>query len=61
VGRSKLAITTVHSFIQNGKTMTSETTHLLWLESPTSLVVETTRSAVMGGPASTTKTMYKRN
>jgi hypothetical protein len=66
---SKLVITTLHRFktSQSGKTprsgdmMTSKTTQVLSLESPMSLVVETTRSAVMGGQPSTTKTMYKKN
>jgi hypothetical protein len=59
---SKLVITTVHSFkaSQSGETMTSETRHVLSLESPTDLMVETTRSAVMGGPPSTTKTVYRK-
>jgi hypothetical protein len=68
---NKLVITTTHTFVtsqsgkaepsQGGKTMTSETTRVLSLESPVSLVVETTRSAVMGGQPSTTKTTYKKN
>jgi hypothetical protein len=59
---SALAITTTHSFINplNGQPMTSETRQVLSLESPTSLVIETTRSAVMGGKASTTKTTYNK-
>ncbi len=60
---SKLVITTSHSFktSQGSETMTSETRQVLSLESPASLVVETTRSAVMGGQPSTTKTMYRKN
>jgi hypothetical protein len=60
---SKLFIRTVHSFKdpQSGAAMTSETKQVLSLESPTSLVVETTRSAALGGPPSTTKTMYRKN
>lgn len=59
---SSLVITTVHTFKnpQNGETNTSETRQTLLLESPASLVVESTRSGVMGGRASTTKTMYKK-
>ncbi len=58
-----LAITTTHMFLnpQNGKTMTSETTQLLSLESPISLVIETTRSAVLGGTSSTTRTSHRKN
>jgi hypothetical protein len=40
--------------------MTSETTHVLWLESPASLVIETTRGGVMGGPPSTTRSVYRK-
>ena len=60
---SRLVITTTHSFkvTQDGETMTSETRHVLSLESPASLVVETTRGAVMGGQPSTTKTVYRKN
>lgn len=60
---SRLVITTTHSFkvTQDGEAMTSETRHVLSLESPASLVVETTRGAVMGGQPSTTKTVYRKN
>ena len=60
---SKVVITTLHTFKtpQSGETMTSEITQVLSLESPASLVVDTTRSAVMGGQPTTTKTMYKKN
>jgi len=59
---SKLVITTSHSFkaSQDGETMTSETRQVLSHESPALLVVETTRSAVRGGQASTTKTAYRK-
>jgi hypothetical protein len=65
---SKLVITTVHSFKasrggetgETGEIMTSETRHVLSLESPALLTVETIRSAVMGGQPSTTKTSYRR-
>jgi hypothetical protein len=59
----RLAITTIHRFVnpRNGQELTSETRHLLSLESPTSLVIETTRGAVMGGHSSSTKTTYKKN
>lgn len=58
-----LAITTTHSFInpQNGQTMTSDITQRLSLESPSSLVVQATRSAVLGGTSSTTRTTYRKN
>lgn len=57
-----LVITTAHSFLnpQNGQTMTSETRQALSLESATSLVIETTRSAVMGGKPSSTRSIYRK-
>jgi hypothetical protein len=60
---NKLVITTTHRFkaSPDGETMTSETRHVLSLESAASLVVETTRSAVMGGQPSTTRTVYRKN
>ena len=57
-----LVITTIHSFADpaTGKPGTAEVRQVLSLESPTSLVVETTRSGVMGGAATTTKTVYRK-
>ena len=40
--------------------MTMTLTRRLSLESPDTLVVEATRSGVMGGPPSTTRTVYKK-
>jgi hypothetical protein len=59
----KLVITTRHTFTPapGGAAMSSETVHVLSLESPASLAIETTRGAVMGGEATTTKTIYKKN
>jgi hypothetical protein len=58
----KLVITTAHSFENpaNGQPMKSEVKQTLSLESPTSLVVETTRSGVLGGPPATTRTVYRK-
>jgi hypothetical protein len=58
----KLVITTVHAFVDpdTGKTIGAEVKQVLSLESPSSLVVETTRAAAMGGTASTTKTVYRK-
>jgi hypothetical protein len=58
----KLIITTTHSFAgpETGRPLTSEVKQTLALESPTSLIVETTRSGVLGGPSSTTRTVYKK-
>ena len=43
-----------------GKPLTAEITRKLWLESPTTLVVEVTRAGVLGGPASTTRSVYRK-
>jgi hypothetical protein len=57
-----LVITTRHRFVnpQNGEAMTSETRQVLSLETPTRLVIETTRAGVLGGRASTTRTVYRK-
>lgn len=44
-----------------GKPFTAELTRKLWLESPTTLVVEVTRTGVLGGPSSTTRSTYRKN
>jgi hypothetical protein len=58
---NKLVITTIHSFRnpENGQPMTSEVRQTLSLESNT-LIVETTRSGVLGGAASTTRSVYNK-
>jgi arylsulfatase len=58
----KLVITTTHSFAgpETGQPLTSEVKQTLALESPTSLIIETTRSGVLGGPSSTTRTVYRK-
>ena len=43
-----------------GKPFTGEFTRKLLLESPTTLVVEVTRAGVLGGPASTTRSVYRK-
>ena len=57
-----LVITTSHTFADpaTGKPAKAEVTQTLTLESPTSLVVETTRAGVFGGPSSSTKTVYRK-
>jgi hypothetical protein len=59
---AKLVITTRHSFLDPATNKPSATvvTQTLSLESPTSLVVEVTRAGVAGGPATTTKTAYRK-
>ena len=58
----RLAITTVHTFPDpaGGKPTTVEVKQVLSLESPASLVVETTRTTPLGGPAKTTRTVYRK-
>jgi hypothetical protein len=57
-----LLITTIHTFTNpaTGKPMTQEVRQKLSLNSPASLVVETTRPGVLGGPSSTTTTVYQK-
>ena len=43
-----------------GRPFTAELTRTLWLESPTALVVEVTRAGVLGGPASMTRSVYRK-
>ncbi len=59
----KLVITTVHTFanLETGQPMTSEVKQTLSPESPTSMMVETTRSGVLGGPPSTTRTVFRKS
>jgi hypothetical protein len=58
----KLVITTVHTFAhpETGQPMSSELKQTLSLESPGRLIVEAVRSGVLGGPASTTRAIYKK-
>jgi hypothetical protein len=44
-----------------GKPFTAEVTRKLWLESATTMVVEVTRAGVLGGPASTTRSVYRKS
>lgn len=57
-----LVITSAYSFTdpQSGKPATAEVKRTLKLESPTSLSVETVYGGVMGGPATTTRTVYRK-
>lgn len=45
----------------SGQAFTMEVVHRLSLESPTSLVVEVTRAAALGGKPSTTRTVYRKS
>lgn len=55
---SALVITTQHDVPGGG---TVEVRQTLALESPTSLIVETTRAGALGGPATTTRTRYAKH
>ena len=59
---STLVVTTTQPFTdpQTGKPATMTVTQALTLESPATLIVETTRSGVLGGPPSTSRTIYKK-
>lgn len=59
----KLAIATVHTFAhpETNESMKIEVKQTLSLASPTSMIIETTRSGVLRGPPSTTKTVYKKS
>ena len=59
---NKLVIVTQHEFTDpvSNKPMTAEVRQVLSLESPTLLVVETTRAGVLGGPSSTSRTSYSK-
>ena len=59
---NSLVITTVHAFAhpENGQRTTAEVKRTLSLEAPTSLVVETTIDGVLGGPPTTSRTVYTR-
>lgn len=58
----KLVITTTHSFDNptNGQPQKTEVKQTLSLTSPTTLLVETTRSGVLGGSPSMTRTTYRK-
>ena len=43
-----------------GQPFTAELTRKLWLESETTLIVEATRAGVLGGPESTTRSVYRK-
>jgi len=57
-----LTIVTTFPIADRGaaKPFTAELIRKLWLESPATLVVEVTRGGVLGGPASTTRAVYRK-
>jgi hypothetical protein len=58
----RLVITTTFHVVDRGagKPFTAELMRTLSLASPTTLVVEVTRAGVLGGPASTTRSVYRK-
>ena len=59
---NKLVITTQHPFTNpdNGQPMRMEVRRVLSLPTADSLVIETTRNGVLGGPSSTSRTVYHK-
>ena len=60
-GQTLIITTTYHVTDRGaGKPFTAEVTRKLWLESPTTMIVEVTRGGVLGGPPSTTRSVYRK-
>ena len=60
-GSALVLVTTFHVSDPNvAKPFTAEVTRRLSLDSPTMLIVEVTRAGVLGGPASTTRSVYRK-
>jgi hypothetical protein len=59
---ASLVIVTTHGFVnpRDGKPVTSKTRQVLSLEAPDRLVIETSRSGVLDGKPSTTRTVYAK-
>jgi hypothetical protein len=57
-----IMIATTHRFANpaDGRPMTADMSQVLSLESPETLVIETTRPGVAGGAPSTTRTVYRK-
>jgi hypothetical protein len=58
-----LIITTTFDVVDSraGQSFTADVTRKLSLESPTTLIVEVTRAGVLGGPPSTTRSVYRKS
>jgi hypothetical protein len=58
-----LVITTTFDVVDRGagQPFTAQVTRKLSLETPTTLVIEATRAGVLGGPSSTTRSIYRKN
>ena len=57
---NQLSITTVHELTDRGKPVKSEVRQVLTLQSPTELIIETTRGAMLGGPSTSSRSVYRR-
>ncbi len=55
-----LEINTLHELVVQGRPVQSEVHQVLSLESPGALVVEATRRGVLGGPPTTSRSVYRR-
>ena len=56
-----ILVATVHANDRAArKPLTFELRRTLWLESPTTMIVEVTRAGVLGGPSSTTRSIYRK-
>ena len=57
-----ILVATVHANDRAArKPLTFELRRTLWLESPTTMIVEVTRAGVLGGPSSTTRSIYRKD
>ena len=58
-----LRITTLYPALDpaSGKALSTEVTHRLTLESPTTLLIEATRGGALGGQSTKTRTVYRKN
>lgn len=60
-GQSLIVVTTFHVTDRHvGRPFTSEMTRKLRLESPATLIVDVHRGGVLGGPPSTTRSVYRK-
>jgi hypothetical protein len=60
-GRALVVVTTMPVADRAaGKPFTAEVTRRLSLESPTTLIVKVTRAGALGGPATTTRSVYRK-
>jgi hypothetical protein len=55
-----LEIMTSHELVVQGRPLQSEVRQVLSLESPATLVIEVTRLGVLGGPPTTSRSVYRR-